>query len=232
MPLRLERPVLIGHSIAGEELSSLAARYPLRAGALVYSGCRRRSHGAATARLQRLARYRSRDRHRRIAAVLPPFRRGPKRRWGSVLPESELRQMFAIAPDGSVGRSRGLGWVSEAIDAGVKRPDYARMQIPALSLQSLPPASVSEARASHRLDSWAVAQCQRRQRQWVDRAVLHDSEGHSRSNDDLREGVQGRKERRVDRREPLRFREQSGRRAARAARVHRIPSMTREPRRM
>lgn len=34
--LHLERPVLIGHSIAGEELSSLAARYPLRAGGLVY----------------------------------------------------------------------------------------------------------------------------------------------------------------------------------------------------
>ena len=34
--LELERPVLIGHSIAGEELSSLAARYPLRAGGLVY----------------------------------------------------------------------------------------------------------------------------------------------------------------------------------------------------
>src|SRR5689334_14021608 len=34
--LKLERPVLIGHSIAGEELSSLAARYPQRARGLVY----------------------------------------------------------------------------------------------------------------------------------------------------------------------------------------------------
>ena len=34
--LKLEQPVLIGHSIAGEELSSLAARYPSRAGGLVY----------------------------------------------------------------------------------------------------------------------------------------------------------------------------------------------------
>jgi hypothetical protein len=55
--------------------------------------------------------------------------------------------MFAVAPDGSVGGSRGPAWVSHAIAAGVKRPDYARMRIPALSLQSMPPASVSEARA-------------------------------------------------------------------------------------
>jgi non-heme chloroperoxidase len=34
--LKLERPLLIGHSIAGEELSSLAARYPMRARGLVY----------------------------------------------------------------------------------------------------------------------------------------------------------------------------------------------------
>ncbi len=34
--LKLERPWLIGHSIAGEELSSLAGRYPMRARGLVY----------------------------------------------------------------------------------------------------------------------------------------------------------------------------------------------------
>src|SRR5262245_10472135 len=33
--LRLERPILIGHSVAGDELSSFAARFPSRAGALV-----------------------------------------------------------------------------------------------------------------------------------------------------------------------------------------------------
>jgi pimeloyl-ACP methyl ester carboxylesterase len=34
--LRLDRPLLIGHSIAGEELSSISARYPLRSGGLIY----------------------------------------------------------------------------------------------------------------------------------------------------------------------------------------------------
>ncbi len=34
--LKLERPVLIGHSIGGQELSSVATRYPNRVAALVY----------------------------------------------------------------------------------------------------------------------------------------------------------------------------------------------------
>jgi non-heme chloroperoxidase len=34
--LRIERPVLVGHSIAGEELSSVATRYPSRVAGLVY----------------------------------------------------------------------------------------------------------------------------------------------------------------------------------------------------
>jgi hypothetical protein len=42
-------------------------------------------------------------------------------------------------------------FVPRAIFGGVKRPDYARMHIPALSIQSLPPASVAEGRASKTL---------------------------------------------------------------------------------
>lgn len=34
--LKLKRPVLVGHSIAGQELSSIGTRYPNRASALVY----------------------------------------------------------------------------------------------------------------------------------------------------------------------------------------------------
>jgi non-heme chloroperoxidase len=34
--LKLERPVLVGHSIAGEELSSVGTRYPDRIGGLIY----------------------------------------------------------------------------------------------------------------------------------------------------------------------------------------------------
>jgi len=34
--LKLERPILVGHSLAGEELSSIGSRYPEKVGALIY----------------------------------------------------------------------------------------------------------------------------------------------------------------------------------------------------
>ena len=68
-------------------------------------------------------------------------------------PESELRQTRAIGADGSVGGFLAPGFVFRAIGAGVKRPDYARMRIRALSLQSMPPVSVAEGRASHTFNS-------------------------------------------------------------------------------
>jgi pimeloyl-ACP methyl ester carboxylesterase len=34
--LKLERPILVGHSLAGEELSSIGSRYPEKVAALIY----------------------------------------------------------------------------------------------------------------------------------------------------------------------------------------------------
>lgn len=147
--LHLERPILLGHSIAGEELNSFAARYPLRAGGLVYLdavGDRTTPLPPEYTAAPALPQPSPPD--RRSFATLQAWQQS---NMGFLMPESELRQMFLVAPDGGVGRYKTPPWVAEAIDAGVKRPDYARMRIPALSLQSLPPASVDEARA---MKSW------------------------------------------------------------------------------
>jgi non-heme chloroperoxidase len=146
--LRLERPLLVGHSIAGEELSSLAARYPLRAGGLVYLD----AAGDRTAPMPPMPSIRSAqpspaDRDGSIKA----FQAWQKTAMGMAFPESELRQVRVLGADGSVGAPRAPEFVSRAIFAGVKRPDYARMRIPALSIQSLPPASVAEGRATNTL---------------------------------------------------------------------------------
>jgi pimeloyl-ACP methyl ester carboxylesterase len=148
--LRLEQPVLIGHSIAGEELNSLAARYPRRAGGLVYLD----AVGDRTAPLPadfvtartggppRPPLRPSADDRRSIAAF---------RAWASVamrrpaVPEGEIWQTYEIGNDGHVGPRRDTTRASAAIDAGVKRPDYASMRdIPALSLTALPPARMSD----------------------------------------------------------------------------------------
>ena len=67
---------------------------------------------------------------------------------GMTFPESEFRQTRTIGIDGSVGRFLVPAFVSKAIFQGVKKPDYARMKIRALSIQSMPPPSVAEGRAS------------------------------------------------------------------------------------
>jgi non-heme chloroperoxidase len=143
--LKLERPVLIGHSIAGDELSSLAARYPLRAAGLVYlDAVGDRSAPMPPMPSVAMARPSAEDR-RSISA----FQAWEKTAMGRVTPESEIRQTSAIGAEGSVGGPLASGFVPKAIFGGVKRPDYARMRIPALSIQALPPASVSEGRASN-----------------------------------------------------------------------------------
>jgi pimeloyl-ACP methyl ester carboxylesterase len=143
--LALARPVLVGHSIAGEELSSLAARHPTRAAGLVYLD----AVGDRTAPLPPMpsvpfARPSPAD-HRSIDAL----RAWQKAAMGMAVPESEIRHTRTIAADGTVGGFVVPAFVPRAIMAGAKRPDYARMRVQALSIQSLPPASVAEGRAAN-----------------------------------------------------------------------------------
>jgi pimeloyl-ACP methyl ester carboxylesterase len=149
--LKLERPILIGHSIAGEELSSLAARYPSRAGGLVYLD----AVGDRTVPPPPMPSVRV-SFPRASAAELrsvDALRAWEKTTMGMTFPESEFRQTRAIGADGSVGRFLAPAFVSRAVNAGVKKPDYASMRIRALSIQSMPPASVAEARASKTFNS-------------------------------------------------------------------------------
>jgi non-heme chloroperoxidase len=142
--LALEQPVIIGHSIAGEELSSLAARHPTRAAGLVYLD-------AAGDRTQPLPPMPSVPGARPAPADLrsiDAFRTWEKAARGATEPESELRLTRVIGADGSVGGFVAPGHVAQAIMKGARRPDYPRIRVPALSVQSLPPASVAEARAA------------------------------------------------------------------------------------
>ena len=111
---------------------------------------------------------------------------------GMTFPESELRQTRAIGADGSVGGFLVPGFVSRAINAGVKKPDYARMRIRALSIQSMPPASVAEARASK---TFNPAMFPGASDSDLERAVLRDSQRHPSPNDRVREGARGLEER-------------------------------------
>ena len=97
--LKLERPVLIGHSIAGEELSSLAARYPSRAGGLVYLD----AVGDRTVPMPPMPSVSFARPSPADLRSIDALRAWEKTAMGMTFPESELRQTRAIGADGSVG---------------------------------------------------------------------------------------------------------------------------------
>lgn len=99
--LKLDRPVLVGHSVAGEELSSIGARYSHRIGGLIYLD-------AAWDRTY-VPPKESAGREKKGGFTKMGIPEQPKRVPGRFNPEDEVR-------------------------AGVQKPDYGRIRVPALAL--------------------------------------------------------------------------------------------------
>jgi non-heme chloroperoxidase len=146
--LKLDTPVLVGHSMAGGELTTLGKRHSDRLGGLVYLD------GLGDPR-----DFPSGDpAWRSLNAKLPPqqpspciddrtsfaaFRASRQCRDRFALPESELRNTFAANADGSVGRYTTPGAISNAIGEGQVRRNYAGIRVPVLALFEFPATSLS-----------------------------------------------------------------------------------------
>lgn len=102
--LKLNRPVLVGHSVAGEELSSIGARKPDRIAALIYLD-------AAWDRMY----------------VPPRDRKG-----------SEQGNFDKVGLHDEPKPDPGRFDPEDAMRAGVQKPDYARITVPALALYAAP----------------------------------------------------------------------------------------------
>lgn len=138
--LDLKTPVLIGHSMAGAELTGVGMLHSDRLGGLVYLD----ALGDATDDPPDDPTWKT------LQAKLPPpgpqpactsdrstfaaFRAYLQCRHGIALPESELRAGFESAADGSVGAARSPGWVSRAIGTGRPARDYSRIKVPVLAI--------------------------------------------------------------------------------------------------
>jgi non-heme chloroperoxidase len=143
--LRIERPSLVGHSIAGEELSSIGSRHPEKVAGLVYleAGYRYAYDGGAEIRDS------EEDMPSFPAATRDPPPPGPadmasfgafglyqERVNGVAVPESELRQIYDCEADGSVGRMRTKPWVPLAIMTGGEK--YTDIRGPILAIFAVP----------------------------------------------------------------------------------------------
>ena len=137
--LELARPVLVGHSLAGQELSSLGTRYPDRIAGLVYLDA-----------AHRYAYYTEIDEWPPPPAVLlrppPPtdadletvqaYRRYLAYYQGQTPPEAEIRQLRYVAADGRVGERRTDPTINDSILAGGRQ--YVDIRVPALAVFPIP----------------------------------------------------------------------------------------------
>jgi non-heme chloroperoxidase len=155
--LKLASPVLVGHSIAGNELTEIGANHSKRTAGLVYLD-------AAADPTDDYAEY------NKLRAKLPDaevpweiygapgrspstlpeaahrmdsieaFQRWQIRRLGVAFPASELRNSYEVFPDGSLGAYKTPGSISSAIRAGGRKRDYSQIQVPILAFTWFPPS--------------------------------------------------------------------------------------------
>jgi non-heme chloroperoxidase len=136
--LKLERPVLVGHSIGGQELSSIGTRYPNRVAALVYLD-------AAYPYAFDNGKVPTFEEISAIGFPQPPspteadlasfdgLRQYYTRVLGFTYPEGELRQKRSVTPEGRVGPARDFPG-GRSLLAGMKQ--YVQIRPPALFLVS------------------------------------------------------------------------------------------------
>ena len=141
--LRLQRPILIGHSIAGAELSSIASRRPDRVAALVYLDAAYayafdNGKGVSMKEIQELHGPQPPPPGAADLASFSALQKYYERVNGFRFPEAELRQQWEAAPGGGVGKPRDVpgGPMLMALIMAAKK--YASIPVPALILFANP----------------------------------------------------------------------------------------------
>jgi pimeloyl-ACP methyl ester carboxylesterase len=155
--LKLVKPVMAGHSVAGDELSQLGIHHYDRIGGLVYLDALNDATDDYTeyiALCRRLPKT-MQNAPSPSASDLKSFR--AYRDWraasGNVaIPESELRSEFAESSGGSVGPYKTPGDVPAAIMAGREKHDYSQIRVPVLALVGFPKTPDEQLQENHVTD--------------------------------------------------------------------------------
>jgi non-heme chloroperoxidase len=141
--VKLNRPVLVGHSIAGAELSSLANKHPDRLAGLVYldaaySYAFDSGKGANIREIQGLHGPQPPPPSGADLASFSALQKYYERLNGFRTPEAELRQEWESTPGGGVGKQRDRpgSAMFESLMMGTKK--YADIPVPALVIFANP----------------------------------------------------------------------------------------------
>jgi len=141
--LKLDKPVLLGYSFGGQDLSVLGAEHSERLGALVYLDSAEDERvwpfpiGPISADEKewkaQLPKIPPSDR-----TSIAAYRAWQKAAHNMAFPESELRQLHTINSDGSVSDYLVSKDVRDAMFAGRAYPGYNRIRIPVLAFFEMP----------------------------------------------------------------------------------------------
>jgi pimeloyl-ACP methyl ester carboxylesterase len=138
--LQLDHPVLVGHSMGGGELTTIGRQHSDRISGLIYVDATADPAGdpsmsdpefvAAEKKLPDALRQPPAMDRSSVAAYQASRRRANL----GVFPESEVRQAFAVLPDGRLGQYKSsTNDINAAIGRGQIKRDYSNIRVPVLA---------------------------------------------------------------------------------------------------
>jgi non-heme chloroperoxidase len=136
--LKLVAPVVVGHSVAGGELSQLGIHHYERIGGLVYLDALNdgtddyTDYDALCDKLPKVMQTGPSPSPADLKSF-SAYRDWRKQTQGISIPESEWRNDFVQNPDGSVGNRKTPGYVFDAMAVGDFKHDYSQIRSPVLA---------------------------------------------------------------------------------------------------
>jgi len=169
--LKLQKPILIGHSVAGSEMTFIGQKLSSELAALIYLDANADpldypwDNTEYRTLIMKAANGAPGPQKRTAAdnASVQAYQAYQERKGESPFPAEEIRNMYELNSDGSVGRDRTPPYVSDEIGIGSIAKDYRGIHVPVLALIAVPlppaekwkkspPKSEEERRDSDRSD--------------------------------------------------------------------------------
>ena len=136
--LRIEQAIIVGHSVAGDEMTKLASIYPDRVKALVYLDAAY-DHVLSQSTLANypVPGYSVPPPTEADLASVEAYRDYYFKAEGVLMPQSEIRAINIFGKDGSFAGRVTAGRVYAGILGGLERPQYSGIDVPALAVYSV-----------------------------------------------------------------------------------------------
>lgn len=131
--LKIERAILVGHSIAGDELTKFAGLYPSRVQALVYIDA-----AYDRTKVEDLPQPPYPEPSADTYSSVEKFTAYLARAWNWRAPEAETYNTRTVAPDGRVGAMKTAPEIPAEIVKRIEAPEYGKVKAPALAFYAKP----------------------------------------------------------------------------------------------